>query len=792
MKFLRLSMFCSLVAFISLQGCTGQSEDQTPEAAMVSVQLPSQERSVAIVPRPARVALLAGAFQFNRETVITVSSEKAMGVAEYWRDFFSTASGIELVISEYPNSDSSLHFHLTSEGELGSHNPEAYRLTADESAISIEASSTAGLFYGLQTLRWMLPHNIDSRTPQNNIKWYIPAIDIIDEPRFSWRGMHLDVSRSYMPVWFIKRYIDLLALHKMNRFHWHLTDDQGWRVPIDTLPLLIEKGAWRNKTVVGHTLDKDVKYDGQPAGGHYSKSDIREIVRYATRRHITVIPEIDVPGHASALLHAYPEFGCSAEQPPVQPNFGIFLSVLCPTEETFAMLDKVFAEVSKLFPGPYIHIGGDEVRKDEWEQSEFVSTLMREKNLSDYHEVQSYFIGRVNEIVAKHGRKIIGWNEILDGGIAAEATIMSWQGIKGGIEAARLGHDAIMTPFAFTYFDFYQSRSLDEPMAIHGLNSLRNTYSYNPMPEELKGTEKAKHILGVQGQLWTEYQKTPSAVEYMLLPRMSALAEIGWTAHKNLDWGNFTSRLSSLFQRFSAMRLNYSRSAYAVAIDAEVKGIGSHAMHDIRLSSDIPSHQIRYTTDGTAPTIASPVYKKAFTVAGGTLVRVSTQDVDTGEMYSETSLRVVKSKAVGREIKVIVDGEDTDEPGAALVDGISSVDQVYHADEWIALNGKEIEFVIGFSEEEDISSIRTAYNPAKHRQMYEPSQMILFTSNDGKQWRKIENISPILSANTAGLEFSSTKTRWLKLVTKNEHLVLDRQTNKVGPVALLFSEIVVN
>jgi hexosaminidase len=413
---------------------------------------------------------------------------------------------------------------------------EAYRLIATSERITIRGGSAAGVFYGIQTLMQMVRPWTEKQTDLS-----FPCVEIQDAPAFSYRGMHLDVVRHFFSVTFIKEYIDLLARYKMNRFHWHLTDDQGWRIEIKQYPRLQEVAAFRKETIIGHLNDRPQRYDGQPYGGFYTQDEIREIIDYASDRFVTVIPEIEMPGHAQAAIAAYPEFGCLGNQPEVASKWGIFEDVFCPSQETFDFLENVLREVMGLFPARYIHIGGDECPKVQWKMNPLCQEIIRRNNLKDENGLQSYFIRRIERFLNDNGRKLIGWDEILEGGLAPHATVMSWRGEKGGIEAARLGHDVIMTPARRCYFDAYQADPHGEPLAIANLVTLEDVFHYSPVPNSLT-PEEARHILGAQGNVWTEYIKKPEDVEYMVFPRLQALAEVVWTCGSERDFDDFKQR----------------------------------------------------------------------------------------------------------------------------------------------------------------------------------------------------------------------------------------------------------
>ena len=378
--------------------------------------------------------------------------------------------------------------------------------------------------------------------------------------------MHFDVARHFFPVSFIKKYIDILAMHKMNTFHWHLTEDQGWRIEIKKYPKLTEIGSVRKETLIGHggSSSDNRTFDGEEYGGFYTQEEVKEVVAYAASNHITVIPEIELPGHASAAVAAYPELGNTGEQIEVVTRWGVFYDIFAPKEETFEFLEDVLTEVMELFPSKYIHIGGDEAPKNQWEESEFAQEVIKREGLKDEHELQSYFIGRIEKFLNSKGRDIIGWDEILEGGLAPNATVMSWRGEEGGIEAAKQRHNVIMTPSTYLYFDYYQvdvEEQQNEELSIGGYLPLERVYSYNPTPAELTQDEQ-KYILGAQANVWTEYMKTPERVEYMILPRLTALSEVVWTQHELKDYEDFIVRLDSFTERYDALGLNYSKAAF--------------------------------------------------------------------------------------------------------------------------------------------------------------------------------------------------------------------------------------
>jgi hexosaminidase len=474
----------------------------------------------------------------------------------------------------------------------------AYILNVFEDRIDIRADSAAGQLYALQSLFQLISNK--------NGRWTVKSVRIADQPRFSYRGMHLDVSRHFQPVEFVKKFIDQMAQYKFNYFHWHLTEDQGWRIEIKKYPKLTEVGSKRSETMLERNFSP-YKGDGIPHGGFYTQEQIKDVVAYAKARHITVIPEIELPGHASAALAAYPELGKGCAAPDyefeVKKTWGIFKEVFCPTEETFKFLEDVLDETIKLFPdSPYVHIGGDEVLKDFWKASEFVQELKKRENLKDEHEVQSYFIRRIEKFVNSKGKKIIGWDEILEGGIAPNATIMSWRGMKGGIEAAKAKHDVIMTPTDFVYFDYGQGDPEHEPLNIGSYVPLEKVYSFEPVPPELTADE-AKFILGGQANIWTEYIKTGSHVEYMAFPRMLALSEVLWSKKEDRNYKDFYERMLATLPRLEKQGVNFR---IPEPIDVGGFLLDDTEAYAFEVRPPLPGAKVYYTKDGSTPTERSP------------------------------------------------------------------------------------------------------------------------------------------------------------------------------------------
>jgi hexosaminidase len=514
----------------------------------------AQTATYAILPKPAKLVEQKGTFKLAGDVTLVLDKENAdvRRVATQLADRIAAATGTRPQIKTGKASGQSIYFTSAKSEKLGA---EGYGLKVAPKQITITYAQPKGAFYGVQSLLQLMPAEIFSPTAVTGVNWSVPCCTVEDQPRYAYRGLHLDVSRHFFPVSFVKKYIDLIALHKQNTFHWHLTDDQGWRIEIKKYPLLTQLGSQRKETMIGRY--KDNKYDGKPYGGFYTQDEVREVVKYAQEHFVTVIPEIEMPGHSMAILNGYPQFGSSTDKiVPVATKWGVFEDVLFPREETFAFLQDVLTEVMELFPSQYIHIGGDECPKVQWKESRFCQDLMKKNGLKDEHELQSYFIQRIDKFITGKGRKMIGWDEILEGGLSPNATVMSWRGTEGGIAAARQKHDAIMTPGNFCYLDHYQTDPKGQPIAIGGLTPVEESYSYEPTPDSLSA-EEAKHIIGVQGNVWTEYMWTPEYVEYMVWPRAIALAEVGWTPKERKNVEDFKKRLDVHKKRLDLLKVNY-------------------------------------------------------------------------------------------------------------------------------------------------------------------------------------------------------------------------------------------
>lgn len=577
-----------------------------------------KKASINIIPEPVHLVVHPGNFELNEKTrIVVIQPEKLKFESQYLADIISKHTGFKpeiVVVSGKKDLENAIVLRLVPKA---SKNAEGYQLKVEKGNISILAPKSTGIFYGIQSLLQLFPPSFFSSNHERSLK--IPRLFIQDAPRFPYRGMHLDVSRHFFPPADIKRYIDMLAMYKFNTFHWHLTDDQGWRIEIKKYPKLTEIGGWRDSTLIGRYGTKPVRYDKKRYGGFYTQDEIRNIVKYAAQRHITIIPEIEMPGHSSAALAAYPGLACTPGPFHVATTWGVFKDIYCPKEKTFHFLENVLTEVMALFPSKYIHIGGDEVPKARWKESKLCQQLIKKYHLKNEDGLQSWFIGRIGKFLNAHGRKMIGWDEILEGGLSPHATVMSWRGIKGGIEAAEQNHDVIMAPGGYCYFDHYQANRKFQPLAIGGFTTLKKVYSYEPVPKVLNAAQ-AKHILGAEGCVWTEYIPTFKKVQYMVLPRMAALAEVNWTPAKEKNWPDFQRRIHEHFLIYKALGYNYCPGSYKVDI---VVQDSTETGYKIALSSEIYHPEIRYTLNDSRPSMQSKKYYKPFVIPAGTQVKAA-------------------------------------------------------------------------------------------------------------------------------------------------------------------------
>lgn len=576
----------------------------------------AQDSLITIVPKPVSAKVLSGTFALTPDAILVYNADSSRSIAQLFKQSIAVSTGFNNDIAhenQFLGKGKFIRFDILSTRDTVIGN-EGYHLEVSPNCIEISANTNGGLFYGMQSLLQLLPPQITSVKKQPNTLWNIPCVVITDYPRFAWRGLMLDVSRHFFPKELVKRYIDNMVKYKYNVFHWHLTDDQGWRIEIKSFPRLTSVGAWRAPRM-GEWWSQSPQYDGEPTtyGGFYTKEDIKEIVDYATARNVTILPEIDVPGHSLAALAAYPELSCFGGN--FKPNVGdkfykkMENSLCIGNECSFELMDSVLTEVAAMFPGQYIHIGGDECYKGYWDKCPKCRARMKTDSLQSLDQLQSYFIHRMEQLIMSKGKKMIGWDEILEGGLAPEATVMSWRGLKGGVEAANMGHNVIMTPDKYCYLDLYQGDP-DIEYKTYSMNRLSTTYSLNPVPE---GIDK-KFILGGQGNLWTENVPNNRHLEYMVWPRAFALSEVFWSPQESRNWDNFTKRMEVQFKRFDAAEINYAKSSYDPIIRINKNNVGNYL---ISVSSEVTGLDIYYSFEGPDPDNFYPLYSQPLEIPKG-------------------------------------------------------------------------------------------------------------------------------------------------------------------------------
>lgn len=740
-----------------------------------------------VIPLPQEIQTTAvGDFVLNNNTVIVypAGDDTMKRNAEFLAGYIKEQTGKELEVTDKSVDRNAI---ILSTG-LDDKNKEAYHLEVEKHLIRIQGASAAGVFYGIQTLRKTMP------VAEGDVLF--PSAVVNDYPRFSYRGVHLDVSRHFFPADSIKRFIDMLALHNINRFHWHLTDDQGWRIEIKKRPELTTIGSKRAGTVIARNSGE---YDNVEYGGFYTQEEARDIVKYAQERFITVVPEIDLPGHMQAALAAYPYLGCTGGPYEVWKQWGISDDVLCAgNDETLKFIEDVLGEIVDIFPSEYIHVGGDECPKVRWQKCPKCQARIKALGIKadDKHtaeqKLQSYIIGYAEKFLNSKGRKIIGWDEILEGELSPTATVMSWRGSEGGIEAAKLGNDAIMTPASHLYFDYYQTIDTEnEPLAIGGYVSVERVYSYEPVDQSLTADE-AKHIIGVQANLWTEYIPTYSQLEYMELPRLAALSEVQWTLPAKKNYDNFLQRLPQLISIYDLKGYNYAKHVFNV----KAEYITDYVDNSIKVVlSAIGNSPIYYTLDGSEPTAKSQQYSdtlslkescvlKAITIRNNKKSDVLTEKIDFNKA---TAKPLTLLQPINEKYKF--NGEYT------LVDGLSGTPN-YRTGRWIAFYKNDMEAVVDLKQETSIHKAWVRTYVEIGEEILDVRSISVLASDDGKTFKelKTEDFPPVTSKDKNGiytheLEFNSVNTRYVKIIAKPEYKIPAWHWGNGRPAFIFVDEI---
>ena len=721
-----------------------------------------------IIPLPQEVSMInGGSFVLTPSTSIVYpeGNDLLKQAGEFLAAYIKEATGYA---PKVVTAKGSKPIHLSIDKSIS--NPEGYRLTVTPEGIELAGASEAGVFYGIQTLRKSIPAVAEGM----NIE--LPSVTINDYPRFAYRGMHLDVSRHFFTVDSIKKYIDILALHNMNTFHWHLTDDQGWRIEIKKYPELTKIGSQRKQTVIGHNTGE---YDGKPYGGFYTQDEIRDVIAYAQERFITIIPEIDLPGHQQAALATYPELGCTGGPYDVWQQWGISDDVICAgNPKSMQFLEDVLSEVIDLFPSEYIHVGGDECPKVRWKTCPKCQARIKaegikgDKKHSAEEYLQSSIISQMEKFVESKGRHIIGWDEILEGGLAPNATVMSWRGVDGGIEAAKQHHNVIMTPNTYLYFDYYQSTDTEnEPMAIGGYLPLERVYSLEPtagIPDEYK-----KYVIGVQANLWTEYIPTFSQVEYMVMPRMAALAEVQWTDPSKKEYQSFLPRLVRMTKLYDRLGYNYAKNIFDIHAEFTTDTENGEIVVNLSTMGD---GDIYYTLDGSEPTSASNKYEAPVKIKeNATIKAVVGRPAGNSRVFSK---KITCSKSTAKPVTLRVAPSKGYEfkGGPEMADGLIG-DSNYKTGRWLGFQGKDLDAAIDLKQPVEISKVSFNTNVVKGDWIMGAAGVTVKVSEDGKNFKEVvsKTIPSLKQSDKDGIypqevTFAPVKARYVEVIIKSDKL----------------------
>lgn len=736
------------------------------------------QQKMAIIPLPEHYYFTNNQFTLDNTTAI-VSEEPDDFETVYLATAIKAQTGFNLLPQKASKATHKIKLVLDEDFA-----EEAYYLKITCTDILIKAKSAPGLFYGIQSFLQLLPSTFSTVKTVD-----LQGVVIHDQPKFAWRGMHLDVARHFFSKDFVKKYIDFLALYKMNVFHWHLTDDQGWRIQIKKYPKLTQIGAWRNGSMIGHYREQ--KFDTLRYGGYYTQEEIKEVVAYAQERHITIVPEIEMPGHAVAAIASYPFLSCTANAIEVEKKWGVFDDVFCPKNETFQFLEDVLTEVMPLFPSEYIHIGGDECPKNNWKKCAHCQSLIQKEGLKDEHELQSYFIKRIEKFINAHGKKIIGWDEILEGGLAPNAAVMSWRGTEGGIAAAKLQHKVVMSPGSHCYFDHYQGDPQNEPLAIGGYTTLEKVYSFNPVPKELSDEQK-KYILGAQANVWTEYITNEAHVEYMVFPRICALSEVLWGTADTQKFSEFRERLFTHFNLLDAKNIHYSKSIFNLSFESKPSE-SKPGYLEISLLSALQDKGTFYTLDGSQPTIASNAYDKPIFINRPATLKTAYFDggISKGKTLEQ---EIIFSKSTAQKItlKNLPDSRYFGNGAVGLIDGIKG-NPARFGKNWLGFLGKDMEANLDLGIVTEFSQLKLTAVNAEESWIYLPSEVALYVSKDGKKYKLVKKINASeIQAINGDIQLSlekKKKAQYLKVILKNYGIIPDGKEGGGNPAWLFVDEI---
>lgn len=740
----------------------------------------SQQR-YPVIPKPQTLLALSDNFSFSAKVTIVIEDKSAKKECEFFRAQVKQLYGIDLRYGKLSGFEPCIFISLDS-FDLPA---EGYEMFITKEGVNLYGSRS-GIFYGLQTILQLIQPGTEPGS------FIVPACSIIDYPRFPWRGMHLDVARHFFPKENVKDYLRYMAMYKLNTFHWHLTDDQGWRIEIKKYPLLTSVGAWRNATLIGHYSEEPDRYDSTRYGGFYTQEEIKEVVRFADSLHITVVPEIEMPGHATALLAAYPNAGIDAQgKVEVACTWGVFTEVIYPADEgTIGMLRGILDEVCELFPGKYIHIGGDECPKDEWKSSERCQQFIRSNNLKDEHGLQSWFIKQIVTHLGARGKKAIGWDEILEGGLADGAAVMSWRGEEGGIAAAKAHHFVVMTPGSHCYFDHYQSQSITEPLAIGGYLPIEKVYSYDPVPSSLS-VEERKYIMGVQANVWTEYIPAFSDVQYMIFPRIAAISEVAWSSTSVKNFESFVPRIMAHMNIFRGMKVNYSRALFEVKPAFAPSPDGNGML--LSFSTYLPYADIRYNSGGLL-TLGDSLYR-------GPILISRSQHIRAGAFLGEEQLSsnfdrdFTGHKAMGKQVTLRKPPSPSYNTGGAmtLVDG-NNGRSPWTGSEWLGWWGDTMDVVIDLGKTDTIRHVNTVMLRDEGSWIYSTQDISILFSVDGVTYKPVVyemTFSPLSGSKIQAECFTTVHARYVRIKAVGKETIEEGKPGAGYPAWLFVSEIIV-
>ncbi|WP_308991340.1 glycoside hydrolase family 20 protein [Mariniflexile litorale] len=726
------------------------------------------ENDINIIPKPAELTLTEGVFEFSNATKFVISNEGIKEVAKTLIKKFEKAAGFKIeTVSTTPNKNF-IQFKKDNTFEK-----EAYELVVSSDNITITAKEDAGFIYGLETLRQLLPTAIENSS-ETSANWVIPALTIKDKPRFQHRGLMLDISRHFFDKAYIKKTIDRLVMHKMNVLHLHLVDDQGWRIEIKKYPKLTEVGAFRvdQEHVAWNSRKTNSPDEKGTYGGFLTQEELKEIVAYAQAKNIEVIPEIEMPAHVSSAIAAYPELSCYGKSIAV-PSGGLWpiTDIYCAGKEsTFEFLENVLDEVMTIFPSKYIHIGGDEATKTNWEKCPHCQKRIKEEDLEDVEELQSYFVKRIEKYINSKGKSLIGWDEILEGGLAPEATVMSWRGTKGGFEAAEQGHDVIMTPESHCYFNFYQGPQNEEPTAFNAYTPLSKVYQFDPVVEGMTETQ-ANHVLGGQANLWSEYITTNEDSEYMIFPRLAALSETLWSTKTSRNWENFSKRLETQFERYDNLGINYAKSAFLVTSSSFANLDKKNIL--ISLENEFPNANIRYVLgdlklDANAKKYTDTIQIKETTILKASLFK---EGKPIGKIFTDT---IKFHKAFGKKLKFKTPfNENYKGDGPSNIVNVIRGSKNFHDGQWQAWLGDDMEVVIDLGEQETLQKVVVGTIENQGAGIYFPTSVVVLVSQDGVNYTEAGKTERAFSTNSDAdlfdfeIGFKETTARYIKVIANN-------------------------